>query len=59
MSMENDKNFIVVKDGQRMPGAMTESDANKTADTLRKKLVESAPDSQKAPVVEVKQNLMG
>jgi hypothetical protein len=54
--MEEKKEFVVVKDGQRQSGLLTQEAANQQADQL-KKINEQA--GQKNESVAVKQNLFG
>lgn len=59
MTQEKDKQFVVIQNGQRVTGAVTQVEAKEEADR-RNRLAESA--GQKLPEAkqaQVKQNLMG
>ncbi len=57
--MSEEKDYVVVKDGQRVSGLVDEGEANKKADALRQKVNENANQGGKPSKVEVKRNLFG
>lgn len=57
--MQQEKEFVVVKDGQRVTGLLTKEDADRKADQERKKLNEQDGQKTEASTVSVKRNLLG
>lgn len=56
--MDDKKEFVVVKDGQRQSGLMTNEDAQRVAQQEQQKLNERAGEKNEGRV-SVKQNLFG
>lgn len=56
---EQAKDHVVIKDGQRASGLMTETDANQEAARQRGRLNESTDKPQQESRVQVKQNICG
>lgn len=57
--MSENKEFVVVKDGQRQSGLLTQEAANKEAEKLRQQINEKAGQKTESSTVAVKQNLFG
>jgi hypothetical protein len=54
-----EKNHVVIKNGQRATGTMTEQEAQQQAAALRARINEKADQPVKESTVQVKQNLCG
>lgn len=57
--MDDKKEFVVVKDGQRQSGLLTNEDAQRQAQQLQKQINEKAGAKNESANVAVKQNLFG
>jgi hypothetical protein len=57
--MQEKKEFVVVQNGQRQSGLLTQEAANQQAEALRKQINEQAGQKTEASQVAVKQNLFG
>lgn len=57
--MSDEKTHVVIKDGQRATGTMTEQEAQQQAAAMRQRINEKAGQPAKESTVQVKQNLCG
>jgi hypothetical protein len=57
--MDDKKEFVVVKDGQRQSGLLTNEDAQRQAQQLQQQINEKAGAKNESANVAVKQNLFG
>jgi hypothetical protein len=57
--MDEPKDHVVIQNGQRATGTLTEKDANAQADKLRQQINEKAGQPVKESSVQVKRNLFG
>jgi hypothetical protein len=57
--MDDKKEFVVVKDGQRQSGLLTNEDAQRQAQQLQQQINEKAGSKNESGNVAVKQNLFG
>jgi hypothetical protein len=57
--MSEKKEFVVVKDGQRQSGLLTQEDAQREAQQIQQQINEKAGAKNESSKVAVKQNLFG
>lgn len=57
--MDEKKEFVVVKDGQRQSGLLTNEDAQRQAQQMQQQINEKAGAKNESANVTVKQNLFG
>jgi hypothetical protein len=57
--MDEKKEFVVVKDGQRQSGLLTQEAAQREAQQLQQQINEKAGSKNESANVSVKQNLFG
>jgi hypothetical protein len=57
--MSEEKNHVVIKNGQRVTGLVSEQEAEKQAAEMRQRINEKAGQPVKESTVQVKQNICG
>jgi hypothetical protein len=57
--MDNEKDHVVIKNGQRASGLVSEQEAKAQADKMRQQINEKAGQPTKESQVQVKRNLFG